>query len=37
MMLGAPVYALDVIEDLSAGASSFVKLFSGILLTSWAK
>ena len=37
MILGAPVYALDVIEDLSSGASSFVKLFSGISLTIWAK
>ena len=29
IVLGAPVYALGVIEGLSDGASSFVKLFSG--------
>jgi MFS family permease len=29
IILGAPVYALGVIEGLSDGASSFVKLFSG--------
>jgi MFS family permease len=29
ILLGAPVYALGIIEGLSDGASSFVKLFSG--------
>ena len=29
IILGAPVYALGIIEGLSDGASSFVKLFSG--------
>jgi len=29
IVLGAPVYALGIIEGLSDGASSFVKLFSG--------
>ena len=29
--LGAPVYALGIIEGISDGASSFVKLFSGFL------
>lgn len=29
ILIGAPVYALGVIEGLSDGASSFVKLFSG--------
>ncbi|MFZ0005964.1 MFS transporter [Methanoregula sp.] len=29
ILLGAPVYALGVIEGLSDGASSFIKLFSG--------
>jgi MFS family permease len=29
IMLGAPVFALGIIEGLSDGASSFVKLFSG--------
>jgi MFS family permease len=31
IVLGAPVYALGIIEGLSDGASSFVKLFSGYL------
>jgi hypothetical protein len=31
IILGAPVYALGIIEGLSDGASSFVKLFSGYL------
>lgn len=36
IILGAPVYALGVIEGLSDGASSFVKLFSGTLRTNLA-
>jgi MFS family permease len=31
IVLGAPVYALGIIEGVSDGASSFVKLFSGYL------
>jgi len=31
ILLGAPVYALGIIEGLSDGASSFVKLFSGYI------
>jgi len=35
--LGAPVYALGIIEGVSDGASSFVKLLSGYLSDKWGK
>ena len=37
IILGAPVFALGIIEGLSDGASSFVSSSRDILLTNWAK